>query len=224
MGISERKEREREQRRNAIVDSAEKVFFEKGIDSATMDDIAEVAELSKGTLYLYFKSKTELYLAVCEKGMYIMLDHFRHAYEKPVSGREKLRNIGLAYFNFAVTQPDYFKASSYFELTDMDHDAQDSEIAISCHDLGESLFRYTLDAIRDGMNDGSIHDKHDPNELAVMMWSSMRGVIQLYNMRHRGHEIPILNTFSFEELVPHYINLLLEGLRYAPVDDMVKTV
>jgi TetR/AcrR family transcriptional regulator len=223
MGISERKEREREQRRTAIVDAAEKVFFVKGVDSATMDEIADVAELSKGTLYLYFKSKIELYLAVCEKGMHIMREQFRAAYDVPVSGREKLRNIGLAYFNFAITQPEYYKATSYFELTDMDHDAKDSEIAISCHDLGESLFRYTLDAIRDGMNDGSIHDKHNPNELAVMMWSSMRGVIQLYNMRHRGHEIPILNTLSFENLVPHYINLLLEGLRYAPVDDMVNT-
>jgi AcrR family transcriptional regulator len=223
MGISERKEREREQRRSAIVDAAEKVFFGKGVDTATMDEIADEAELSKGTLYLYFKSKTELYLAVCEKGMHLMLGQFHTAYNVPASGREKLRNIGLTYFNFAVTQPDYFKASSYFELTDMDHDAKDSEIAISCHDLGESLFGYTLDAIRDGMNDGSIHEKHNPNELAVMMWSSMRGVIQLYNMRHRGHEIPILNTLSFEKLVPHYINLLLEGLRYAPVNDMVKS-
>jgi TetR/AcrR family transcriptional regulator len=223
MGISERKEREREQRRIAIVDAAEKVFFVKGVDSATMDEIADVAELSKGTLYLYYKSKIELYLAVCEKGMHIMLDQFRIAYEKPVVGREKLRNIGLAYFNFAVTQPDYFKATSYFELTDMENDSKDSVIAISCHNLGESLFRYTLDAIRDGMDDGSIHEKHNPNELAVMMWSSMRGVIQLYNMRHRGHEIPILNTLTFEDLVPHYINLLLEGLRYAPVDDMVKS-
>ncbi len=223
MGISERKEREREQRRTAIVNAAEKVFFDKGVDSATMDEIADVAELSKGTLYLYFKSKTELYLAVCEKGMHIMLDQFRVAYEQPVSGREKLRNIGLTYFNFAITQPEYFKATSYFELTDMDHDAKDSEIAISCHDLGELLFGYTLAAIRDGMNDLSIHSKHKPNELAVMMWSSLRGVIQLYNMRHRGHDIPILNTLTFNELVPHYINLLLEGLRYAPVDDMVQS-
>jgi TetR/AcrR family transcriptional regulator len=223
MGISERKEREREQRRSAIVDAAEKVFFLKGVDTATMDEIADVAELSKGTLYLYFKSKTELYLAVCEKGMYLMLDQFRAAYETPASGREKLRNIGLAYFNFAITQPEYFKATSYFELTDMDHDAKDSEIATSCHDLGESLFGYTLAAIRDGMDDGSIHKGHNQNELAVMMWSSMRGVIQLHNMRHRGHEIPILNTLSFEDLVPHYINLLLEGLKFAPVDDFVKS-
>ena len=223
MGISERKEREREMRRSAIVDAAEKVFFEKGIESATMDEIAEEAELSKGTLYLYFKSKTELYMAVCEKGMYILLDQFRDAYEIPATGREKLRQLGMTYFNYAITHPDYFKASSYFELTDMDHEAKDSEIAISCHDLGESLFKYTLDAIRDGMNDGSIHEGHNQNELAVMMWSSMRGVIQLYNMRHRGHEIPILNSMKFEDLVPHYINLLLEGLRFAPVDDMVKS-
>jgi len=223
MGILERKEREREQRRSAIVDAAEKVFFEKGIDSATMDEIADVAELSKGTLYLYFKSKTELYLAVCEKGMNIMLDQFRMAYEQPVSGREKLRQIGFTYFNFAITHPDYFKASSYFELTDMDHEAKDSEIAIACHGIGEQLFSYTLEAIYAGMRDGSIHEGHNPNELAVMMWSSMRGVIQLYNMRHRGHEIPILNNLSFEDLVPHYVNLLLEGLRYAPVEDAVRT-
>jgi TetR/AcrR family transcriptional regulator len=50
MGITERKEREKEQRRNAIIDAAEKIFFTKGMDNSTMDDVAEEAELSKGTL------------------------------------------------------------------------------------------------------------------------------------------------------------------------------
>ncbi|MDL1893205.1 helix-turn-helix transcriptional regulator, partial [Sphingobacteriales bacterium CHB3] len=52
MGIIERKEREKEQRREEIVTAAEKIFFEKGLAIATMDEIAEAAELSKGTLYL----------------------------------------------------------------------------------------------------------------------------------------------------------------------------
>ena len=52
MGIAERREREREQRRNTILDAAETVFFSKGINLATMDEVAEEAELSKGTLYL----------------------------------------------------------------------------------------------------------------------------------------------------------------------------
>ncbi len=62
MGILERKEKEKQQRRDDILGAAKEVFFSKGLMSATMDEIAEKAELSKGTLYLYFASKEELYL------------------------------------------------------------------------------------------------------------------------------------------------------------------
>jgi TetR/AcrR family transcriptional regulator len=55
MGIVERKEREKEHRKEEILDAAQKVFFERGLVTATMDEIAETAELSKGTLYLYYK-------------------------------------------------------------------------------------------------------------------------------------------------------------------------
>jgi TetR/AcrR family transcriptional regulator len=68
MGITERKEREKEHRKEEIIDAAQKVFFEKGLLLTTMDEIAEIAELSKGTLYLYYKSKENLYLAVMMRG------------------------------------------------------------------------------------------------------------------------------------------------------------
>ena len=61
MGIKERKEREKERRKQQIVVAAKKVFSNKGFNRATMDDIAKEAELSPGTLYLYFKNKEELY-------------------------------------------------------------------------------------------------------------------------------------------------------------------
>ena len=56
MVTARRKEREKEQRRNEIVDAAEKLFFEKGYEGVSMDDVARDAELAKGTLYLYFKN------------------------------------------------------------------------------------------------------------------------------------------------------------------------
>lgn len=56
MGTTERKKREKERRRNTIIDAAEKVIFSKGLDQSTMTEIAQEAELSKGTLYLYFKN------------------------------------------------------------------------------------------------------------------------------------------------------------------------
>ena len=44
MGITERKEREKEHRKEEIIDAAQKVFFEKGLLLTTMDEIAEIAE------------------------------------------------------------------------------------------------------------------------------------------------------------------------------------
>ena len=91
MGTAERREREKEQRRNDIIDAAERVFFNKGLENATMDDVAEHAELSKGTLYLYFKSKEELYLAIHLRGNLILKEMFEAAVKKPKTGIEKVR-------------------------------------------------------------------------------------------------------------------------------------
>jgi len=55
MGIQERKKREKERRRQQIMIAAKRVFSVKGYSKATMEDIAKEAELSPGTLYLYFK-------------------------------------------------------------------------------------------------------------------------------------------------------------------------
>ena len=64
MGIQERKERERERRRQQIMVAAKRVFTDKGFSKATMEDIAKEAELSPGTLYLYFKNKDDLFFSL----------------------------------------------------------------------------------------------------------------------------------------------------------------
>lgn len=56
-----------DERKNQILNAAELVFTKKGLDSARMDDIAEETGLSKGTLYLYFKSKDALIIAILER-------------------------------------------------------------------------------------------------------------------------------------------------------------
>lgn len=56
-----------DERKSQILNAAEGVFTKKGFDEARMDDIAEETGLSKGTLYLYFKSKDELILAILDR-------------------------------------------------------------------------------------------------------------------------------------------------------------
>ena len=63
-----RREREKQQRRQDILEAAKKVFADDGFDNANLDDIAARCELSKGSLYYYFASKEELFLSVLEEG------------------------------------------------------------------------------------------------------------------------------------------------------------
>src|SRR5215211_3357234 len=66
MGTSERRAREREERRQVIMAAARALFDEHGVEATSVDAIAARAELAKGTLYLYFKSKEELLIALLE--------------------------------------------------------------------------------------------------------------------------------------------------------------
>jgi len=56
-----------DERKVQIINAAEDVFTKKGFDEARMDDIAEETGLSKGTLYLYFKSKDDLIIAILDR-------------------------------------------------------------------------------------------------------------------------------------------------------------
>jgi AcrR family transcriptional regulator len=56
-----------DERKVQILSAAEDVFTKKGFDEARMDDIAEETGLSKGTLYLYFKSKDDLIIAILDR-------------------------------------------------------------------------------------------------------------------------------------------------------------
>ena len=87
MGIKERREREKEQRRNDILDAAEQMFFEKGYNATKMDDVAEKAELSKGTLYLYFKNKEELYFGLTHRALLNLRERFRVVLDGDGNGR-----------------------------------------------------------------------------------------------------------------------------------------
>ncbi len=73
-----------EERKHQILDAAEDVFSKRGFNDARMDDIAEETGLSKGTLYLYFKSKDELISAILDR-----------IFQREFKGMAKLANADL---------------------------------------------------------------------------------------------------------------------------------
>jgi AcrR family transcriptional regulator len=95
MGISQRKERERAERRTLIMACAKELILERSADKVSMMDIAERAELSKATLYLYFPSKDVLFRDICEEAGDQFIVYFRS--QMPPGGLSALESLKLCW-------------------------------------------------------------------------------------------------------------------------------
>ncbi len=210
MGTTERREREKLRRKNEIVDAAESIFFSKGLAQATMDDVAAKAELSKGTLYLYFKSKEELYLAINERGLQILASMFRKAISKKTIGLDKVRAIGEAYFEYSQKHADYFNAMLYYESRDIDLSAENS-CAQACEEQGSITLEIVAQAIQVGILDGSIRQDVDPFKTAVVLWGQSSGMVQVHSLK--GQHLQEKHGVNLEEVMRLGIDMMARSLQ-----------
>ena len=184
MGIVERKAREKKQRRQMIIDAAEKVFFSRGLHATTMVDIAQTAELSKGTLYLYFKSKEDLYLAVAGRGLDIMIAMFKKAVRSRKRGIDKVRAVGQAYRDFSRRHTPYFQTLLLFDFSAIETD-RESCSARDCQIKADEALSITAEAVRTGIEDGTIRSDLDPIKTAVILWALSSGILQIIATKGR---------------------------------------
>ena len=205
MGINERKEREKEQRRQDIIDAAEKVIFSKGLQQATMDEVAEAAELSKGTLYLYFKSKEELYLAIGIRGMSIMREMFEKAVQSNKNGLEKSFDIGNAYFRFYEKYPNYYHAINHFEIFESKYDDTNETVCL-CKKEGHESLEIFVNVLKEGIRDGSIRPDLDPEQAATIIWAQTSGVIQM--VATKGPHLEKHHNVSIRDMIEGSFRLL----------------
>ena len=102
-----RKERETQLRRNIIIEAAEKLFLNQGYENTSMDEIAHASEFSKGTLYNYFNSKEDLYLAIAKKAYEILIELTKKFTQNKELGMPQIKQIGYAYYEFTKKYPKY---------------------------------------------------------------------------------------------------------------------
>jgi AcrR family transcriptional regulator len=83
-------------KRKQIIDGARRVFIEMGFDAASMNDITREAGVSKGTIYVYFANKEELFEALIEEERCAIFNDLYHALEQGGELRETLIRYGIA--------------------------------------------------------------------------------------------------------------------------------
>jgi len=207
MGISERKEREKLQRRNDIIDAAETVFFSRGFESATMDEIAETAELSKGTLYLYFKSKEDLQFAIFMRGSDILMKMMKDNLSPDSKGYQRLLELADSFIRFSRENRNYFNLFMYYESNRMAAlNINQDQLQVYLKE-DSPLALVTQQVIR-GMQDGSLRDDLAAEVFSATLWSQMLGVLIVLNNKADLYEIFNLKA---DEILQTHLELVSNG-------------
>jgi len=172
---AERKEREREMRRNDIIDAAEKLFFSSGYENVTMDDLAKELEMSRAALYLTFKNKEEIYAAIAIRASKIVSRMFGEINQQERTGIEKIRFVGSTYYEFYKQYTGYYMAYYHTGMFDINGSPDLEELK----DIRINSFRMVVDAVKEGMKDGTIREDIDPEAATLVMLSMSNDALNL---------------------------------------------
>lgn len=174
MKPNERKTRERDTRKNEILDAAQSVFFDKNFDEATMDEIALKSEFTKKTLYSYFQSKEDLYASLVLKALKLLIYNFEQASDKGSTGFEKVANVGQSYFSFFKDHPVEFRLLAS-KIIIKEKSSLSEEIKIE----NEKMYRIVCSAFEHGIMDSSIKKETNPLKAALYVITISRGMLEL---------------------------------------------
>lgn len=168
------KDKRRNMNKIDIINAAERLFFSKGYNNSTMDEVAKESGFTKRTLYSYFTSKEEIYEKIKERGYLILNDLFLEALEKEKNSLEilKIRAMGYSFLKFERDYRGYFK--SIFES---------EGYMTECQLLEETTLDMLQTCIKEGVKKGEITDKIDCVSISLILWSVLMGFVNTFSRK-----------------------------------------
>ena len=175
-GSLARRERQKAETRQAILDAARELFVTEGVDATTMRAIAGKIGYTPTAIYHHFQDKDALLVELCVADFRSLAQSLYKIgrIEDPV---ERLRRMGMAYADFALANPSQYR---FMFMTLMRHPAVDGCGKPVSHP-DEDAYRFLLNTVTEGIESGRYRPElSDPHELAQLTWGGIHGVISLW--------------------------------------------
>ncbi len=178
MGVAERRVREKQQRRDLAIQAAMEIYNEDGYYAVTMEKIAERAEISRATLYLYFKNKDEIFISAIKEYMDYFCSLLDDVYTRCRSIHEKLLDaLWECFIKFYQKDPVAFNVSMYFHQNEAVRNLPE-ELRRLLYEAGSNAVTYQHKIAEYGVEQGIFIDCNS-RTLAEVIWSSFLGIMQV---------------------------------------------
>ena len=173
MGISERKEREREEMQRQILNAARALFLENGFEKTSIRAIADLIEYSPATIYLYFKDKNEIFYALHEQAFKALEEALKSVFliQDPFA---QLVELGHLYTKWAIENPGLYDLCFLMEAP-ME--------ALACREESWKQGKGAFDLLKSVIGrciEGGYFKGHDLDTSALTIWSYVHGLVTIY--------------------------------------------
>jgi len=210
LAVAARRERERTARREAILDAAQELIAEQGYHGMRMDGVAEAAELSKGTLYLYFGNRDALCAAVAIRLLDTLLPVIEGAIKNTPTGLDAVQRLLEKYYEFTQENPHHFRFALAWLSAGERMDDSTEEFQEYRGRVGRML-SLVVAALQRGQVDGTIRDDIDPLPQALQLWMSFLGIVMVgLNKEAIAQRIPA--PVDLDQIVPLHLDAVVRAL------------
>ena len=171
-----RRERQKAETRQAILDAARELFVSDGVEATTMRAIAARIGYTPTAIYHHFRDKDALIVELCMAD-FSALGQAMHKIGRIEDPVERLRRMGLAYTDFALDNPSQYR---FMFMTSLRHPLVDgSGNVVTAPD--EDAYRFLLQTVAEGIALGVYRPElTDAPELAQIFWGGIHGIISLW--------------------------------------------
>jgi AcrR family transcriptional regulator len=207
MGVRERRERERQETREKILDAARELFATRGVEATTMRAIADRIEYTPTAIYHHFRDKDELILELVHGDFRALAHAFTRIgrIDDPV---ERLRRIGVAYTDFGFEYPHHYRMMF---MTTTPHERRGEQ---ERGNPEEDAYAFLRQTVAEGIASGRYREEFtDPELVAQIAWASVHGVVSLQIAKKND---PWIEWRDPRETAAVVIETLIRGLLRDP--------
>ena len=177
MGVKERRERERSETRDKILDAARELFVTEGYEGVSMRKVAEKIEYSPTAIYVHFADKNELFRELCHQDYARLAEVFQSSVIS-TDPLERLKQIGAIYIDFGTRYPNHYKFMFMTPHPAHQLDEVDREMKGNPEMDAYAFLKW---AVQQAIKAGCFReDIQDAELISQTLWASVHGVISLH--------------------------------------------
>jgi AcrR family transcriptional regulator len=193
--------REREARTSLILESAERLFMEKGYDATSIQDIAERADFSRTSVYQYFANKEEIYLCILERYTELLTERVRRATADAPSVPEKIRAFLEEIRSLSAEKPNFFEL--YFIQRQQVEPRLSEELRTQLNAKRKELENVFREFYRQGIERGEVRNIN-VKDASNLFFAQITGMMLLHE--YYGNEFDV----TLDEHLDQSLRLYLE--------------